>query len=269
MNYPLPIEPETLAGHLNDAGLRIIDLSQAENYARQHIPGAVHIEYGQIVAAQPPVMGLLPDASSFSSVLQTAGVDAGTHIVACDDEGGGRAARLLWTLEAYGHHDYSLLNGGLIAWLNEGYPVEHAVPQLEPTRYELRYEGANVADREYILNHLGDPDIALLDARSAGEYAGTDVRAARPGHIPGARHLEWTQHMDRGRNLRLLPAEQLQAQLDRLDLTADKEIIAYCQTHHRSALSWLALQHLGYPRAKGYPGAWSDWGNQPDTPIEQ
>jgi thiosulfate/3-mercaptopyruvate sulfurtransferase len=27
------------------------------------------------------------------------------------------------------------------------------------------------------------------------------------------------------------------------------------------------LKALGFPRVKGYPGSWSDWGNRADTPI--
>jgi len=38
--------------------------------------------------------------------------------------------------------------------------------------------------------------------------------------------------------------------------------------HHRSAHTWLMLRHLGFERVRGYPGAWSDWGNAPDVPVE-
>ncbi|MFW5452932.1 rhodanese-like domain-containing protein [Thioalkalivibrio sulfidiphilus] len=44
--------------------------------------------------------------------------------------------------------------------------------------------------------------------------------------------------------------------------------MVYCQTHHRSAHTWLMLRHLGFERVRGYPGAWSDWGNAPDVPVE-
>jgi thiosulfate/3-mercaptopyruvate sulfurtransferase len=29
------------------------------------------------------------------------------------------------------------------------------------------------------------------------------------------------------------------------------------------------LRHLGYTNVKGYEGAWSDWGNAPDVPVEE
>ncbi|MCW9024655.1 MAG: rhodanese-like domain-containing protein [Gammaproteobacteria bacterium] len=48
-------------------------------------------------------------------VLGALGMNTDTHIVTYDDEGGGRACRLLWTLNAVGHKNHSLLNGGLQA----------------------------------------------------------------------------------------------------------------------------------------------------------
>ena len=51
-------------------------------------------------------------------------------------------------------------------------------------------------------------------------------------------------------------------------VTPDKEVIAHCQTHNRSSHSWMVMKVLGYPRAKGYDGSWSEWGNDPETPVE-
>jgi len=74
--------------------------------------------------------------------------------------------------------------------------------------------------------------------------------------------------MDRQRQLRLKPAGQLLATLAQLGIRREQEVIVYCHSHHRSALSFVALKALGFERVRGYPGAWSDWGNQADTPIE-
>jgi thiosulfate/3-mercaptopyruvate sulfurtransferase len=46
-------------------------------------------------------------------------------------------------------------------------------------------------------------------------------------------------------------------------------VIVYCQTHHRSAHTYVMLKSLGFEKVKGYPGSWSDWGNEPNTPIEK
>ena len=74
--------------------------------------------------------------------------------------------------------------------------------------------------------------------------------------------------MDPQRQLRLQPAPVLRQLLDLRGVTTDKEVIVYCQTHHRSAHTYWVLRYLGYPRVRGYPGAWSEWGNDPSVPVE-
>ena len=100
---PLILEPDVLGESLSYDNLLVVDLSKIENYLKMHVPGAVHIDYPRIIAASRPVMGLVPDDATLESVFSALGIDEHTHVVAYDDEGGGRAARLLWTLEVAGH----------------------------------------------------------------------------------------------------------------------------------------------------------------------
>src|SRR5438046_3294338 len=43
-DHPLLVTPAWVAERLGRADVRIIDLSDAEDYARGHIPGAVHLD---------------------------------------------------------------------------------------------------------------------------------------------------------------------------------------------------------------------------------
>ena len=71
--------------------------------------------------------------------------------------------------------------------------------------------------------------------------------------------------MDRSRALRL--RTDLASLLESRGITPAKLIVPYCQTHHRSALSYLVARCLGYPRVRAYAGSWSEWGNRQDTPV--
>jgi thiosulfate/3-mercaptopyruvate sulfurtransferase len=267
-DLPLLLEPVALRPRLGEKGLLLVDLCKDTTYQQLHIPGAVHLPYNQIVTANHPTNGLLPDPDQLEQVFSAYGIGNDTWVVAYDDEGGGNAARLLWTLEAMGHARYSLLNGGLHAWANEGHPFDREAVALQPTRFLASPNPAAVAETDHILLRLGSDDLALWDARSSNEYRGISRFSQYPGHIPGAVNLDWLEVMDREHNLRLKPKPALLEMLSALGITPEKEVVAYCQTHHRSSLAWFVLNYLDYSRARGYPGSWSDWGNRDDTPKE-
>jgi thiosulfate/3-mercaptopyruvate sulfurtransferase len=267
-NLPLLIEPDKLEESLSYKNLLIVDMNKAETYLKMHIPGAIQLEYLRIIASRKPVMGLVPDDETLTTLFSSLGIDADTHVVAYDDEGGGRAARLLWTLEVAGHTRYSLLNGGLHSWANEGHPIDATPVPPEAKTFQVNRNTGPCADSAYIMEQMDNDDCRLLDVRSPDEYNGIKKFAERGGHIPGAVNLNWTEAIDTNRNMRFKSDEELQALLTPLGITPDKEIITHCQTHHRSAHSYMVLKYLGYERIKGYPGSWSDWGNNPDLPVE-
>ena len=126
-----------------------------------------------------------------------------------------------------------------------------------------------VATRQFILDHLSDDSVAMFDTRSAAEYNAKKVFAQRGGHIPGAINIEWTEAMNFEHDKCLKPEAELRQMLESKGITPDKTIVVYCQTHHRSAHTYIMLKSLGYENIKGYPGSWSDWGNEPNTPIEK
>lgn len=267
-DLPLIVEPDALEAALGAPDLLIVDLNEPAVYAQGHVPGAVNLPYSSLIGPQPPAMGKIAGAEQLSRAFSAVGMTAQSHVVAYDSEGNGRASRLLWTLDVVGHPRASLLNGGFRAWAGEGHKVETGPVTPKPSDYRVAIGGEAIAGKEHILAHLKDPKVVVLDARSPAEYAGEDIRAARGGHIPGAVNLDWTLTMDRARSLRIKPEGELRAMLDKLGVTPDKEVITHCQTHHRSAHSYVVLKSLGFRKIRGYDGSWSEWGNDPALPIE-
>ena len=269
-SLPLIIEPEQLKSALEQQDLLLVDLSQPATYVQYHLPESVFLDYSWIVRIEQPRMGLLPQKEQLSHVLGALGMTPDTHVVTYDDEGGGRACRFLWTLDAIGHRNHSLLNGGLQAWVNAGFKVSSKIRYPTPGEdYPVSFNDEPVATRQYILDHLSDDNVVLLDCRSAKEYNGEKVMAARGGHIPGAKNIDWVEAMDKQRDLRLKPETELRRMLESQGISPDKTVVTYCHSHHRSAHTYIMLKSLGYEHVKGYPGSWSDWGNEPNTPVEK
>lgn len=262
------VEPEELQKRLGEANLLVVDMCSPERYAAGHVPGAVHLEYARIVAKREPTVGLLPDLASLSAVFSSLGLTPDTQVVAYDDEGGGKAARLLWTLDVVGHDKISLLDGGILAWEAEGRPLSQEPIAPVAGHYEVTAYKRAAATADEIMSRLGKADFCVLDARSPLEFAGQKQTDAKVGHMPGAVNIEWTSLMNRENHLKLLPQAQIRARLEENGITPDKEVLVHCRSHHRSAHTYMVLKSLGYTKVKGYPGSWSDWGNRPDTPVE-
>lgn len=273
IELPLVIEPCDLAAQLErpeHSALLIIDLCSEANYSRGHLPGAVAVAPRELMSGQPPAIGRLPSESQLQDLFSRLGLSDDRHLVVYDDEGGGWAGRFIWTLDVIGHRRYSYLNGGLHAWVAEKLPLETTINQPVASAYTVAIEDVGetspIAEIDDILARLDDPDWIIWDARSPAEYSGDKVLAAKGGHIPGAVNCEWTQLMDRQRQLRIRSdaADFLAAQ----GIAPGKKIITHCQSHHRSGFTYLVGKALGLV-IRGYHGSWSEWGNHPDTPVKR
>ena len=268
-NLDFLLEPAELEAIIDSPHLLIVDVGDTDMFEKERIPGAVHVDYLDIVSGQPPASGTLPPVKVLQETFSAIGLTRDHHVVAYDRDGNGRAARLLWTLDVLAHPGSSLLNGGFTAWSNEGHPIERTAPKpVARSDYAIYVNGKSQADKDYILSKIGDTDVRLLDARSPLEFHGFDVRSLRGGHIPGARNVNWLDTIDSTRNNRFKASEELLDMLHQQGITPDKEVITYCQTHHRSSHSYAMLKALGYDRIRGYAGSWSEWGNSQETPIE-
>jgi thiosulfate/3-mercaptopyruvate sulfurtransferase len=242
-------------------------------YDAGHIPGAIHLDIdGELTARSGPGRHPLPDPADFAAALGLAGIGNGDVVVAYDDLGGWVAARLWWMLDdlgfgADGRGEVLVLDGGLQAWTEAGFPLTTALPEYPPSTLRLAEGWRRVVDREALKDDLGR--VLLIDARGGPRYRGEiEPIDPVPGHIPTAVNAPTDENL--GPDGRFRPATELAARLAGLRSAAaeaglteaadpDSRVVVSCGSGVSATHNALAMRIAGLPDPLLYPGSYSDW----------
>ncbi|TVQ27858.1 MAG: sulfurtransferase [Spirochaetaceae bacterium] len=246
----------------------IFDIGRSfDDYAEGHVPGAAWVDRSIIAATVDGVSNVLPDPAVVAADLEELGLRADTPVVVYDAGAGTWSSRLFWALEYIGHEQVHLLDGGFATWSATGAEVSTEIALPQRGEFTANVRDSLLASFEEVVGFIDSDSALILDARSPDEFAGTDVRAARGGHIPGSVNIDWANN--RGDEGLFLSIEQLAAVYrDALD-GRNGPAITLCQGGFRAAHSYVALRVLGHEDARMYDGSWAEWGNREDAPISQ
>ena len=226
-NADLLVETDWLAAHLDDPGLRLVDMGVrlGEEPRTQRIPGAASPPHPYLKGSENARFVAGPDEAK--ALIEALGIGDGAGVIAYDSARSLNAARLWWVLRYYGHGDVRVLNGGFDKWAAEGRVVEEAAGNAAaPATFTPRPDPDVLSTVDTLRSAVGDAASVIWDTRSIGEYTGeVDRGNARAGHVPGARHLEWSDLMAADATFR--PAGEIRAALEELGITPDKRVHTY------------------------------------------
>lgn len=264
------VDTDWLASHKDDNNVVVVDMSSATQYQRFHVPGAVHLDYGDLVIRRNDRVSVrLPD-KDLVKVLGSIGITADSHVVMYDDTGGLHAGRLFWELERLGHKKMSVVRGGLVKWILEDREITNKPVKANKTVYQPAGAGRdNSVDMQEVIQAASNSSVVLLDVRSEEEYTG-NPEFPRTGHIPGALWWPWENNVDFDNAFVNKQPGAIQSVLDKLGIKNKQQpLIVYCRSGHRAAQSYMTLRDLGYENVSLYDGSMAEYGRYRNNPLEK
>ena len=220
-------DTEWLAAHLDDPRLRIVDTDVEAAYQRGHVPGAVLVPDNYEKDPSTGRVHILP-AAEFGQLMESLGIGDATTVVTYDNSRSLYAGRLWWALRYYGHEGVKVLNGGWRKWASEGNPISiEPAEDRRAAKFTPKPDPSLIVTTEELKGTYDKEGTLVWDVRSREEYTGENRRHnRRPGHIPGATHLEWLEMID-AKSHAFKPAEEMRRILESRGITPDKEVVAH------------------------------------------
>jgi thiosulfate/3-mercaptopyruvate sulfurtransferase len=190
------------------------------------------------------------------------GIKMESEVIFYDNVSGILAARGVWLLLYFSHKMVSMLDGGFEGWKGAGYPIEVRSNPLIHYKFKGKLNKSILSTAEEVKRSLKNKKSVILDARSKEEFNGSDVRAARRGHIPSAVNIDWVHNIMNGTFKEIEILSKIYSKIPK-----NVSVTTYCHGGYRAANTFVALKMLGYKRVSMYLGSWGEWGNNVDLPV--
>ena len=270
------IEAAALSASRGDPATRVVDASwylpisdddAQRDYEAAHIPGAVRIDIEELSDHGHAAPHMLPRAELFARAVGEMGI-GDDHNIVVYDRGEYAAARVWWMFRVFGHHRVALLDGGLDAWKNGGYPLEAGVKRVTRAVFTARRDDALVRTMSEMRENLDGAAEQVVDARPPRRFAGElpEMRAGvESGHIPGSVNLHYVRLLDPASG-KFRPTPDIEDAFRAAGVDVDRPLVATCGSGVSACSLALGLYLTGRESVPVYDGSWAEWGAHAENP---
>jgi thiosulfate/3-mercaptopyruvate sulfurtransferase len=237
----------------------IIDAAKSKTYTKAHIPNAVHVDHNKLYR-DGDVSGVVLPVEELAAYFGNLGINEKSDILLYDEGSQKYSTRLYWILKYIGAENVKILHNDINEWKKARIMLTAQAPKSrKPVTFTPTVNDAIYASTDYVSENLKNPNVILVDVRTADEYTGVKaVKGDKKGHIPGSINIDYVEFETETGAFK--SKEDLMAIAEKYGLTPDKEIIFLCKTSVRGAVAYAAFKNvLEYENVKLYDGACAEW----------
>ncbi|XP_063282576.1 3-mercaptopyruvate sulfurtransferase [Pelobates fuscus] len=231
-------------------------------YKERHIPGSYFFDIDACSDRTSPYDHMLPSEEKISEYAGHLGISNNNHVVVYDasDFGSYSAPRLWWMFRVFGHPQVSVLDGGLKAWMKEGYPLKSGKePRPKPVEFQAKLNVSQVVGHEEMVENMEKKTFQLVDARVNGRFRGLEPEpreGIEPGHIPGAVNLPFPSFLN---EYGYKSTDEMKHLFQEKGIDLSSPLVASCGSGVTACHIALAAYLCGKEDTAIYDGSWVEW----------
>ncbi|XP_064390565.1 3-mercaptopyruvate sulfurtransferase-like [Halichondria panicea] len=236
-----------------------------QEFLEERLPNSAFFDISAISDQSSRYPDMLPRAEEFANHVMELGVSNDSHVVVYDNNekfGLFTAPRVWWMFRAFGHPHISVLDGGLLHWKTQGYPIEQGPSdEVGKGNFEAELNGDLVRSFEQMREILAANSSQVLDARSGGRFGGTEPEP-RPelpsGHMIGALNIPFKDLINEDTKL-FKSKEQLQEVFQAAGVNTHEPMVSTCGSGITAGIIAMAAHIALNKNIPVYDGSWTEW----------
>ncbi|MDA0148251.1 sulfurtransferase [Vibrio sp. LaRot3] len=270
------ITAQWLFEHINDDNLVLLDASidfqipaESPKDKINLIPNSIRFDYDNVFCdPDSHLPHMMPSEERFNRLAQSIGINNQSTIVVYDNSGTFASPRAWAMLQAMGHKQSYILDGGLTEWKLCGFVTTNEYKKVSKGDFNGQLNSDWFVDSHYVQQAIDNANSLTVDARGMARFLAQTPEpreGVRSGHIPNSVCIPFATLMEQHR---FKSKAELSSLLQGLLDDSKQEYIFSCGSGVTACIVLVAALICDYQNLKVYDGSWTDWGTNKTLPIE-